>query len=585
MNKRIAAFKFFLAGGAVFLLTLGWSALPVPAAQREAPVISRGVSDAPRADIIAIDRQGNGFDKREKVPVTFLHDQHTTILGREAADCTLCHGLTPRNFFDWNQKGTTGLTGEALMDAYHAACITCHQTRKAANLPAGPDVRENRCTSCHREGLPFSSIAMQVRMPLSLHAVHTESPEVRKSAGEEDACAACHHTVVDADSNALVLERGEEQPCFTCHFAEKTGDTPAVDTAAHQTCLTCHVALTLEGKQAGPTNCSTCHAVPLTLERKYSEGPRLERGQPAVTFILPRSAVGDPLPLATMSPAVFNHALHEGLTEQCSSCHHQRIDSCGKCHTLAGEARGEFINLHQASHTEDPRAVVRLIRNPAGNELWAAGRTCTGCHQTTALQTAECAGCHTSVNSVKSPWRATPGVCEVCHVSAGDGAGSRDSLLLLGSLRQDAREGMAGQAASGRDALAVRVDLSAIPQEVEIGDLASEYMPVKFPHGKAVRSLLLPIRESRLAAAFHRGDLLACAGCHHNGTAGLNPPPCGSCHARQTPLTPDGMGKPPLKAAFHQRCMSCHTAMNVAEPAHTDCEGCHAARPFLADAR
>ena len=173
MNKLIAAFKLFPAGAAVFLLALVWGASPVPAAPQEGAVISRGVSDAPRADIVTIDRQGNGFDKREKVPVTFLHDQHTTILGREAAYCTVCHGLTARDFFDWNQKGTTGLTGEDLMNAYHSACITCHQTRKAANLTAGPDVRDNRCSSCHREALPFASIAMQVRVPLSLHAVHT----------------------------------------------------------------------------------------------------------------------------------------------------------------------------------------------------------------------------------------------------------------------------------------------------------------------------------------------------------------------------------------------------------------------------
>jgi len=566
MKKNIAT-KFTLVS--LTVLVLGFACYQAIAQSQQGDTQTRqGISSAPRADIITIDRTGEGFAARENPPVTFLHDLHTTALGREARDCVVCHGTTERGYFDWKQAGTSDKSGNALMDAYHLACTTCHIQRAAANLKAGPVARENNCIICHADPIPFESIAMQVRMPLSLHAVHNTSAQISPPEGETGNCATCHHTVVDVETNALVLERGQEQPCFSCHKAQKENNTPAVDYAAHQTCLTCHVDFTLKGISTGPTNCSTCHAVPLFLERKYLD-IRLEREQPDTTFVFPQNAPGEPLPTAMMPPAVFNHALHEGMNDNCSICHHQRIDTCGKCHTVFGEANGDYINVYQTSHVNDPRAVVRLLQSPPGNSLWSPGQSCTGCHQTTALQTKECSACHSSVTAVQR----SVDNCGICHVPFGGNAGSRQTTQQLAALPNALQAQMAVQAVELRDSQRIFADFD-VSKDVIISVLADEYLPVSFPHDKLVRQLLAPTRESRLATAFHRGDILACAGCHHNSTPSLNPPTCASCHPIALAQA-NRMDRLPLKQAYHQLCMSCHTNMQVAEPANANCVGCH----------
>ncbi|MDR2503165.1 MAG: cytochrome c family protein [Deltaproteobacteria bacterium] len=527
---------------------------------------------ADRADIVTIDRQGAGFIKRTKAGVTFLHDMHTTKLGAEAADCAACHGRTARDFFDWKMKGTTGLNETALRDAYHDACLSCHKKRTSEGKGAGPSVRDNNCARCHADKLPFKSAAMQVRMPLPLHSLHNTSPRIPPLAGQEKNCSNCHHTVVDKDSGALLLEKGKEQPCFTCHLQKKKENTPPAREAAHQTCLTCHVRLNMEGKAAGPSNCSTCHAVPLSRERKYSDGPRLERGQPDLAFIFAKSAQGEPLPGRMMAPALFNHASHEGVNNQCSACHHQRVDSCGKCHTINGEARADFITLYRTGHTDDPRAVVRLVREHADNALWSKGRTCTGCHRVTAMKTMDCAGCHRSATAVKT----SPDNCLVCHVPFRPDAGTREGAGRLAAMPDENRSTLAMEAYRMRKTRETTQDFADIPEEVRISVLSAEYKPVLFQHRRLVKGLLQKAQESPLARAFHQGDLRMCASCHHNSTPSLSPPSCGSCHPRENP--PAAARRTTLKAAYHQRCMSCHDSMQVKTPANTDCAGCHALR-------
>ena len=576
MKTVITPVKMFLGGAALFLLAVfSYGAL---AATGGAPPAA-SVSAADRADIVTIDRQGAGFAKRTRVGVTFLHDLHTTKLGAEAADCAACHGRTARDFFDWNMKGTTGPTGDALRDAYHNACVSCHQKKVAGGKaagptgPAGPGGNTAQCGRCHVEKLPFKSIAMQVRMPLPLHSLHNTSARIAPLAGQETNCSNCHHTVVDKDSGALILEKGKEQPCFSCHLYEKKENTPSAQVAAHQTCLTCHVQLNQKGAISGPSNCSTCHAVPLVLERKYSDGPRLDRGQPSLDFIFARSSAGEPLPSRLMNPALFNHALHEGVKNQCSSCHHQRVDSCGKCHTVNGEVRANFVTLYQTGHTDDPKAVVRLAREPADRPLWSKGRTCTGCHRVTAMNTLECAGCHQSANAVK----ASPDQCVVCHVPVVLDAGTREGAMRLAGMPDAARDSLALEGSRLRKAREVAVALAAMPEEVHIGTLADEYKPVVFQHRRLVNGVLKSAQDSRLAQAFHQGDLRLCSGCHHNSAPSLNPPACGSCHS-QRPVPPSAANRLDLKTAYHQRCMSCHDAMHVKTPAHTDCSGCHLPR-------
>ena len=37
-------------------------------------------------------------------------------------------------------------------------------------------------------------------------------------------------------------------------------------------------------------------------------------------------------------------------------------------------------------------------------------------------------------------------------------------------------------------------------------------------------------------------------------------------------------GRPLFKAAYHQRCMDCHTRMKVEKPRASDCQSCHIKR-------
>ena len=57
------------------------------------------------------------------------------------------------------------------------------------------------------------------------------------------------------------------------------------------------------------------------------------------------------------------------------------------------------------------------------------------------------------------------------------------------------------------------------------------------------------------ATAFHKimSDKIACTDCHHNSK---EIQPCKNCHDKPFNLSNDN--KPGLKAAYHQRCMSCH---------------------------
>ncbi len=571
MKKRTSTYKTtFAALGIFMLVVLLGGALSAATNQEAKP--GKSISNAARADIVTVDRLDAGFDKREKPQVTFLHDQHITALGEKGKDCSTCHGVTDRGYYDFVYKDSKGKTGSERKDFFHNACVSCHQERSAAGASTGPQ-NVSECSSCHMEKRPYATTLKQVRMPLALHAVHSDAKVIAPKKGEKDNCSVCHHSVVPDELSApgapkdLVLVRGEEQACFTCHFAVETKGVHRLDSVSHQACLSCHAKLALENKESGPTNCSTCHAVPLSLERKYADGPRLERGQPALTFIMPKPLAGEQLPSMVMSPAVFNHTTHELKADQCSTCHHKRIESCGNCHTISGNERAKNISAYQANHTQGNMSVSKLVKY-GDKPIWGPGETCTGCHQQTARANAQCAGCHANPSL-----KVSTDSCNVCHIPMGGNAGKLEAAKAIAALSDAGKAQMAQQAVSLREIAQVKVNLDDIPEFVSIGVMAKEYEPVKLEHRKIVKALLEPARADKLATAFHMGDLRACAGCHHNSPASLNPPACASCHPRDA--INGKVEVIPLKAAYHQQCMSCHNAMNLAAPKDTDCKSCH----------
>ncbi len=119
----------------------------------------------------------------------------------------------------------------------------------------------------------------------------------------------------------------------------------------------------------------------------------------------------------------------------------------------------------------------------------------------------------------------------------------------------------------------VDLDLSKIPETVEIKTIVDEYHPVRMPHRKMVQTLAKASLEDNLALYFHQSPETLCQGCHHNSPVSATPPACGSCHGKSFDFK--NVNRPGLKAAYHQQCMTCHDQMKIEKPANQDCTACH----------
>jgi len=230
------------------------------------------------------------------------------------------------------------------------------------------------------------------------------------------------------------------------------------------------------------------------------------------------TAVGGTPGQGPLSKAAFNHKKHEdALAGNCDACHHTGDQvACSSCHTSQGSPDGGNVQLSDAMH----RATAK--------------QSCVGCHLTQTKKP-ECAGCHRNI--APGPRKSN---CAVCHTDA-----------------------QAGQTS---------VQAPAGPDTVQIGGLSKQFMPVAFDHAAHLQALK-DAAKGDLPKAFHSNDAALCAGCHHHTPMGQTPPKCGTCHGSQ-----DQDGRPGLKAAYHNLCNQCHTAMMPgSEPvAAKDCAGCHA---------
>ena len=123
-----------------------------------------------------------------------------------------------------------------------------------------------------------------------------------------------------------------------------------------------------------------------------------------------------------------------------------------------------------------------------------------------------------------------------------------------------------------------------MPDKVRIELMSKEFRPVDFAHAQHLQKLRAAIgRKAPGLQGMHAKDGLECAACHHNSPRlkqGMTPPKCVSCHPVSLPTGVTTMpdGRPLLKAAYHQRCMDCHTRMKVEKPRATDCQACHIKR-------
>ena len=196
-----------------------------------------------------------------------------------------------------------------------------------------------------------------------------------------------------------------------------------------------------------------------------------------------------------------------------------------------------------------------------------SGRSCVGCHNREALRS-PCAGCH-SAGSLAVLSRNSCAACHSTPAGYSDEEAENGSLL---KLDKGAAAQLAGTVVAERgEKRAMAFDQNDIPEKVRMDGLSGEYAAAELEHRKIVNSMAEKQQGSRLARVFHSEKNTLCQGCHHNSPSSRTPPKCASCHGvGAQPVT----GPPPLKAAYHQQCMTCHARIQQ-KPAATECADCH----------
>jgi hypothetical protein len=559
----------------------GLSALPAGRATAAQPA-----SDKQRADIVTIDEM-KAYGKLSQPTVAFLHDKHTTALGKQKdfykKECGTCHlsnkdGVMQLGYMSEGKP----VSGEKLRDNFHNNCISCHKDMAAAGQKSGPT--DVQCKGCHTATPDVASNWQPIVVDKRLHYRHAATQEKA-----DNKCGACHHIFSEKTGKIAPAPKPEEVPgsCSYCH-GEKTTvvenrqpkEIRSLRLAAHGECVTCHKATAAAGKDVptGPVTCAGCHgpldqkAIAETSLKKVPQGAdlRIKRGQPDYAMVRPaevqtsQAVAGKPY--AGMPAVPFDHKYHEAKSETCVSCHHAALSSCSaKCHTPAGVKEGGFVTLEGAMHKV------------------GATQSCAGCHAV-AQKKPECAGCHDAMP------KGVGGVdkCGSCHVP-GDAALQEAMTSMMA--KPASADTAAAEADLAKKLLAGKRDATTtfpaedIPQTVTIGSLSKDYEPSVLPHRQIVQAMLDGMKDSKLAGAFHATDAAVCQGCHHNSPASKTPPRCGNCH--QAVETTAASARPALKAAYHNQCMGCHKAMGIEGkvvskapgakpvPAATDCAGCH----------
>ncbi len=448
----------------------------------------------------------------QRPAVEFDHAIHTKELKSEG--CVKCHVVEETSLNPAFKPALNLTDRNGLIDAYHTACVGCHQSRIDASLKAGPVV----CGGCHVRHEAATSQWVAMHWDYSLHARHDQV--------FPDKCGTCHHVYNKAEKK-LEYKKGAEDSCSACHGDHDEGKNLSLTNASHTSCVGCHLERSKAGEKAGPTDCVGCHDESvLKTYPPLDPVPRLLRGQHD------RSWIGAENTRSGMVP--FNHLDHEPQADFCSGCHHANLDPCVKCHTAMGAPEGDLVTLQESYHRV------------------TSSFSCVGCHEERARDT-ECVGCHRSI-----PTAVSQRSCAICH---------------SGPSRKEAGPDYPPPPATAKTTLPpLPASTDKLPDTVEIKVLASTYKPVQMPHRKIVEKLDAGIRKSQLASTFHGTTERLCAGCHHHSQEGTFEPHCRACHGE---MAAAGIDRPDLKVAYHRQCMGCHEAMGIKKVGCTDC---HAAK-------
>lgn len=448
------------------------------------------------------------FGALQRPAVEFDHEKHTQAL--QGQGCTACHLDTGGGKLSLKLgRSEDGDDRDALIEIYHERCIGCHTQRKQDKQTTGPLT----CGECHvRRSMPVSS-RQPARFSYGLHDVHIETTG-RK-------CAICH-TLYDETKKKFVYREGVAGGCGDYHGADTAEQRLALRTAAHTTCIPCHMKRKKDGQKHGPITCRGCH------EGKAHEPAKkpvsiqqLVSNQPESTWIQTAGATSKLVP--------FNHKIHEPQTHFCSTCHHETLRGCKDCHTLTGNSSGRGVTMATAYHHA------------------TSEHSCVGCHKKT-MDAKECSGCH-----ARQGRQLSERSCTICHSGPQPKPGATSMPAVPAGDVQ-----LASLPPSSDD----------FPERVVIKDLVDRYGPSELPHRKIVAHLDAHTRGSKLASRFHQKTETLCTGCHHRNPAGTRPPACKACHGKTAHKTQD---QPGLKTAYHRQCIGCHQRMGIKQ----GCTDCH----------
>ncbi len=499
-----------------------------------------------RADILVIDTL-KVFGELERPAVLFLHDQHTDALEKQEKGCKTCHlkdasfTLIPDTLDEAIRridplspkfKRLKDESRQEVMDIYHDECIGCHTRTADEGYESGPVT----CGECHQKEPEVVSVRQEMGMDLSLHYRHVKAQEKK--------CGVCHHKF-DEIKDQLFYAKGEEGSCRYCHREVKEENRISMRLASHVACVNCHRDMVDQQKETGPIRCAGCHSEKMQARiKKVDPLPRMERNQPDAVFVnITETAEISADMEARMAAVPFDHKAHETYNDTCRVCHHEGMETCSTCHTLAvAPDAGKKVNLEQAMHQENTNT------------------SCIGCHMMEQAPK-ECAGCH---NFMPKDRKQDDAFCKVCHSVAPSQAAAAD---------KDEESQKAANVLEARKTRMDPIPESEIPETVTIKAIEKEFEPAIMPHRKIIDSLQKGVASSKLANHFHTDRATLCQGCHHNTPPAVKPPKCSNCHGK--PFDEKKPIMPGLKAAYHRQCMECHKNMGIEKPAAVDCAACH----------
>ncbi len=511
-------------------------------------------------------------------------------------------------------KAQPGLApGAILAENDPQRCVTCHHAKDfSPTLPPNID----SCRTCHESG-PGSALATR-------DAAYTPPP-LRAAAHE--VCMKCHASLAEQK-----LPHGPVD-CATCHDKARFEALPRFEASPSIMTMDRPTGVVLTDKVTPPQ-------VPLS--PLYPQGPKWPTVMPAVPFdhglheralncvdchhtsvkqscITCHTPSGDPkgknIPLAQAMHSVTSKNscvnCHTSLTTsapECAGCHTPRPVSksgsnCAFCHRAAPGVKGT-MGLMLPSNLPSPQAAAAATTTGTAATNGTVGLDAPALPQNLPAQNAQ-QNAKLAPSAILLPVDAAVKAAQQ-SADASEAALAASAILLPPPDKNPAvKPDPAANAAAAKalqpavtpppaqsaqpaveasDAPKLGPVSDGLPEKVRIELMSKEFRPVDFAHAQHLQKLRAGIgRKAAGLQGMHAKDGLECAACHHNSPRlkeGMTPPRCVSCHPANLPAGVTTMpdGRPLLKAAYHQRCMDCHTRMKVEKPRATDCQACHIKR-------